>query len=464
MPESGGRIVVVGAGIAGLAAALRLRRHDPSLDVDVLEATARPGGGVAEVAVGDLRLPAGPEALYARRPAGVELCRELGIDLMKPAASGMWLWTDRGLVEYPSHAPFGIPSELGDVFRWPGVSRRGRRRALGDLVRRKRRSGEDGSIGSLLRRRLGDEATDRAIAPLLSDPFGGAVDRLSVRATFPELPAWEASQGSLLRGSMATMRDARRAELGPLRLRPEGGVEVMVERAAAELGPALRTGARVEAIVPDGAGWSVRIEGTAPVRTDAVVLSVAADGVRRVLGPAGAVAGADLATIPNVSRGVVLLVYPAGTAERLPYGSGFVVPAGAAPMTACSWFSSVWPSPAFGTRAVLRCTIGGDGQEEVLGGDDADIFEACARHLAAMLPLPEVPQHAEVVRRPHAAPQYLVGHVERVARIRDALPAGIFVAGKSFDGVDVASCVASAGTAAEQAATFVRSIDRETTR
>jgi len=86
------------------------------------------------------------------------------------------------------------------------------------------------------------------------------------------------------------------------------------------------------------------------------------------------------------------------------------------------------------------------------------------RHLAAVLPLPEVQQYAEVVRRPHAAPQYLVGHVERVARIRDALPAGIFVAGKSFDGVDVASCVASARTAADQAATFVRSIDRETTR
>jgi len=460
----GGRIVVVGGGIAGLAAALRLRHLDPSLDVTLLEATERTGGAIVEAAVGDLRLPTGPEALYARRAAGVELCRSLGIALVKPAVTGTWLWTERGLVEYPSPAPFGIPAELGDAFRWPGVSRGGRRRALGDLIRRKRRSDLDESIGALLRRRLGDEVTDRAVAPLLADPFHGAIDRLSVRATFPELVAWEASQGSLLRGAMATMRDARRSELGPLRIRPEGGLERVVGRATVELGPVVRTGARAEALERDSVTWVVRIAGGDPVSADGVVLAVGADVARRVLGPAAGAAGAELASIPNVSVGSVLLVYRDGTADELPLGSGFVAPAGAVPMTACSWFSSAWPSTTLGSRAALRCTVGGDGQEEVLEAGDADIVEACARHLAALLPLPATPEHAVVVRRPNAAPQYLVGHVERVARLREALPAGIFVAGKAFDGVDVASVVGSAEAAAEAVSGFVRSIDRESSR
>jgi len=464
MAEPASRVVVVGAGITGLAAAHRLRSVDPSIEVTVLEARDRVGGGIVEAEVGGIRVPAGPEAIYARRPAAVELCRALGIAIGRPAATGTWLWTARGLVEYPSRAPFGIPSELGDVFRWPGITRRGRRRALADLVVRKRRSTEDTSIGALLRRRLGDEVTDRALAPILTDPFGGSVDRLSVRATFPELEAWESSQGSLLRGSMAAMRDARRGELGPLRVRSEGGLEALVAAAASAIPGGVTTSTRAAALEPGDPAWRVRTDRGEEVPADAVIAAVDAAAARRLLGPSAGEAGAELAQIPTVSRGVVLLTYPEGTADGLPLGSGFVAPSGATPITACSWFSTAWPSEAAGTRAVLRCAVGGEGQEELLEADDVELIDACARHLAAVLPLPERPAAAAVVRRPNAAPQYLVGHVERVARIRGTLPAGIFVAGKAFDGVDVTSCVASGEAAADEAAAFVRSIDREAHR
>ena len=202
-------VAVVGGGVTGLTVARRVRALEAT--VTVLEEGPDVGGMLRSVSVGGVPVPAGPDSFLARKPWAVDLCRELGIgdELIQPRASGSYLWTERGLVPYPTGTAFGIPSDLGDAFRWPGLSRAGRARALRDLIARKRRTDADESLGGLLRRRLGDEATDRAIAPLLAGLYAGDVDALSVRATFPELQGWERAQGSLLRGAQA--RDAARA-------------------------------------------------------------------------------------------------------------------------------------------------------------------------------------------------------------------------------------------------------------
>jgi oxygen-dependent protoporphyrinogen oxidase len=195
------------------------------------------------------------------------------------------------------------------------------------------------------------------------------------------------------------------------------------------------------------------------VEADAVVVTVDAPTAATVL-PRDCVAAPVLAEIPFVSTAAVMFVYPEGTAAGLPDGSGFVVPRGAAPMTACTWLSAKWPDPAYGDRAVLRCFVGAAGEEDIVDARDEDLIDACARHLAALLPLPDRPEHAAVVRWPAAMPQYLVGHLDRVAEIRNGLPEGIFVTGQSLDGVGIADCVRAAGTAAEQVATYLAQEDR----
>jgi len=450
--------VVVGGGVTGLTVAHRLRRQDASASVTVLEAAPQPGGMLHSISVGGVRVPAGPDSFLARKPWAVDLCRELGIgdELIQPRASGSYLWTARGLVPYPTGTAFGIPSDLGDAFRWPGVSRVGRWRALRDLIGRKRRDEADESLGALLRRRLGDEATDRAIAPLLAGLYAGDVDALSVRATFPELQGWERTQGSLLRGAQAATRRPK-ADAGPMFLRPRGGVERLIEALVDDLGvSSLRASSPATKIerADDGA-WRVRTpEGPVDART--VILTVDAPAAARLVPPGAA--SAELARIPFVSTGVVALVYPDGTGSALPEGSGFVVPRGAAPMTASTWISNKWPDPSFGDRAVIRCFVGAAGEEDVLDAADAELIEACARHLAALLPLPGAPEDAAVVRWPRAMPQYLVGHLERAERIRYELPPGIFVCGRSLDGVGIPDCVRSAGTAADVIAAY---LDRE---
>jgi oxygen-dependent protoporphyrinogen oxidase len=144
-----------------------------------------------------------------------------------------------------------------------------------------------------------------------------------------------------------------------------------------------------------------------------------------------------------VSTGVVFLVYPSGTADALPVGTGFVAPRGAAPMTAATFISRKWPDERFGDRAIVRCYVGGDGDEDVLDESDRDIVEACAVHLSALLELPG-PSASRVHRWWRAMPQYELGHLDRVRRIREALAPSIFLVGSAFDGVGVSDLARAA--------------------
>ena len=451
MTASGPRVVIVGGGVSGLTTAYRLVQRAPDAEVVVLEASERPGGKLATVDVGGLTLPAGADAFLARKPWAVELCREVGLgkDLIAPAASGAHLWTAEGLVPFLPETAFGIPGDVGDVMRWPGLSSKGRRRALRDLLIRKRKDAGDETLGSLLRRRLGDEATDVAVAPILAGLHGGDVDRLSARATFPELVHWESWQGSLIRGAQAARRQMRRGDAGPVFLRPRAGVQALPDALVRALGDRVRTGSVVESVMRRGSRLRVRTATGDDHVADALVVATEAHAARRILAGVARSAADDLDAIPSASTAVVLLVYDDGTRDALPDGTGFVVPRGKAPMTAATWLSNKWPDEAFGTRAVVRCYVGAAGIEEVVDEPDDDIIDACARHLAAVVPLPARPAEALVVRWYDAMPQYELGHLERVARIREHLSAGIFVTGQPYDGVGVPDCVRAAGETAD---------------
>jgi oxygen-dependent protoporphyrinogen oxidase len=442
------RVVIVGAGVAGLTTAYRLLRSEPSLEVEILEAAPEVGGRLSTAVVGGLELDAGPDCFVARKPRVIELCRELGLELVEPAARGAFVWTERGLISLPPSA-LGVPTDADDLLRWPGLSRSGRTRALSDLVRKARPREEDESLGALLRRRLGDEATEILVAPLLGGLFAGEVDRLGVAATFPELAGWERDFGSLIRGAKASAKAAR--EAGPMFLRPVGGTRRLIDALVEAVGvERICTSTSVTGLGLEGERSVVRADDGAARSADAVVVAtpafVAADLVDEVAGDAAR----HLAAIPYVGTAVVLLVYPEGTAVALPEATGFVVPSGRAPMTAATFLSRKWPDPASRGRAVLRSFVGAAGSEDVLDAPAEDIVDAVCRHLAAALPLPERPEASHVVRWPRSMPQYEVGHLDRVAAIHETLPAGIVVGGNAYEGVGVADAVRSANEAAER--------------
>jgi oxygen-dependent protoporphyrinogen oxidase len=449
-------VVVVGAGIAGLTAAYRLRTGTDAFDVVVVEADDRPGGKIASASVGGLELEAGPDSLLARKPWALDLVRELGMgdDLVPSSTARTHIWSEHGLIPFPS-GPFGISTDPLELWRWPGMSRRGKVRAVADLVATPRPADGDESLGALLRRRIGDEATDALVAPLLGGLFAGDVDRLSVRATFPELAAWERDHGSLIRGARSASAAARPVAgrpRPPMFVRLRGGLrripDALVERIGRER---VRTSTAATAIARAGDAF-VMSTPTGDLDADALVLTTPAYVTADLLSELAPAAREGLRSIPYVDTAVVLLVYAAGTDERLPESSGFVVPRGRLAMTACTLVSKKWPDPAFGTRAVVRCFVGASGIEDVVDAPDEDIVQGVGRQLAALLPLPQRPEAAAVVRWPAAMPQYEVGHLDVVERIERSLPPGVVVAGQAYRGAGIPDAVRQGAEAAEAVA------------
>jgi oxygen-dependent protoporphyrinogen oxidase len=204
----------------------------------------------------------------------------------------------------------------------------------------------------------------------------------------------------------------------------------------------------------EGEGFAV-VHDEGEEQCDAVIVTTPAFVSADLLEPIAPTASAALRAIPYASTAVALLVYPEGTDASLPATSGFIAPRGRLPMSAATVISKKWPDETFRGRAVLRCFIGAAGAEEDLAKSDDDLIAAAAAALAHIYGLPTRPDDARVVRWPHAMPQYAVGHLDRVAAIEAALPAGVLVAGQAFRGVGIPDCVRQGAEAATSARALV---------
>ena len=471
------RVVVVGGGVAGLTLAYRLATRDNGQrppEVLVLEADGRVGGKLRTIEVDGLQLEAGADSFVVRKPWAVDLCKELGLgeDLVKPGADGAFVWTRGRLVPFPRASAFGVPSRARDLLSWPGLSRRGRMRAMADLYRRPFRGDGDRSLGELVRGRMGPDAARVLLGPLLAGIHAGDPDRLSVDATFPELGRWDRLHGSLIRGARATLRPPRTPadDEGFLGLRrrapdPAGplfttlwhGLSSLADTLVASSGAAaVRVDAPVEAVRPAAGAYEVRLagrgsEGPEVIAADAVVLAVPAFEAARLLDPVVPAAAGELAGIPYASTAAVFGVYPVGSGSRLPEGTGFVVPIGERTITACTWVSRKWPRDGFGDRAVVRSYVGRAGDERALAMADEELAAAVAAEVRQAVPGLSDPEVGRVVRWDRSMPQYEVGHLNRVRRIEEALAAapGLFVTGSAYRGVGIADCVRQANETAE---------------
>lgn len=445
---------MIGGGITGLTAAYRVLTAEPDVDVVVLEAGDAVGGKMRSVTVGGVRVEAGPDSLLARKPWAVDLCRELGLGdaLIGSAVADAQLWDGHRPLPFP-RGVLGIPVELFRFLAWPGLPLTARARVFGDLVVPKRDdTGQEESVGELLRRRVGVRATESLVAPLLGGVVGGDVDRLSVESTFPELAAWERRHRSLILGARAAAK-RRPAGGGPVFVTLRGGLERLPHALADVIGMhRVRTGVLVQEVVSRGGRYLVRhADGEEPA--DAVIATAPPRALAEMLPPVAGGLREPLTALKAASTALVALVYAEGTAEVLGRTSGFIARGGSLPIRAATIVSAKWPDPSFGSRAVVRCFVGDHAE---LRRDDDEIVGDAGAALAHVYGLPVEPEAGHVVRWPHAMPQYEVGHVARVAAIDGALPPGIVVAGQGFRGVGISDCVRQANEAASRVVAHLR--------
>ncbi|MGY1742636.1 MULTISPECIES: protoporphyrinogen oxidase [unclassified Blastococcus] len=449
------RLVVVGAGITGLAAAFEWRRRRPDDEVVVLEAGGRVGGKLDRVELAGHWYDTGPEAMLARVPEAVDLVERLGLAdrLVRPATTQAAVVLPEGRFPLPAGTVLGVPASadgLAGVLTPDGVARVAAEAGLPPL-----RLDGDVAVGALLRERLGDEVVDRLVEPLLGGVYAGRADELSLAAAMPQLAAHLPEAGSVL-GAAAAARDAgarsRFDADAPVFVTVADGIGSLPAALVAASGAEVRLRTPAHGLTRAAGGFELAVGPAAAPETlaaDAVLVTAPAPKAARLLGAVAPGAVEPLAGIPYASMAVVAMAFPA---QDVPPGSGLLVP----PVTGrlvkgVTVSSAKWPHLT-GEHLLVRSSVGRFRAEEELQRDDADLAAAVVADVADLLQLarPE-PVATRVVRWGGGLPQYLVGHRERVAAVRAAVAGvpGLAVAGAAFDGVGVPACIRDATAAVE---------------
>lgn len=448
-------VVVIGGGIAGLAAAHRLLTAGAR--VTVLEASGRLGGKLLPGEIEGVRVDLGAESMLARRPEAVALAREVGLAdrLQPPATATAAIWTRGALRPMPKGHVMGVP---GDASALSGVlSDAGLRRIEQDRELPPTEVGDDVAVGEYVAARLGREVVDRLVEPLLGGVYAGDAYRISMRSAVPQLFQAARDHTSLTEGVRALQaRAARNQQTGPVFMGIEGGVgqlPLAVAESVRARGAEILLNSEVHGLRKVEEGWEVYVDDW-DLEADAVVLAVPAPHAARLLDHDVPAAASELRTVEYASMALMTLAYRRGETD-LPEGSGFLVPPVDGHTIKASTFASRkwgWVADEDPGLLVVRTSVGRYGETEVLKRDDAELIELSRRDLRAATGLDARPVAARVTRWHDGLPQYPVGHHARVARVREhvsKLP-GLAVCGAAYDGVGIPACIASAYAAVDQ--------------
>jgi oxygen-dependent protoporphyrinogen oxidase len=480
------RVAIIGGGIAGLAAAYELekaRGAGATVEYTLFESRERLGGSLASETVNGIVLERGPDSFLSEKPAGAELCRELGLeDQLTPSNDAnrkTHIVVKNRLVPLPDGLMFLIPTKLVPTALTGLFSPATKMKMALELLHPPRPSSQDESVAALVERHFGKEAVDRLADPLLSGIYGGDATQLSARTVLPKLVEMETQYGSLTRGMLAAHKQMR-AKMAAMRAvngnggqgqdghKPtgprsifttlKGGLQQLVDALEARLNPEwVRTSTAVSALERDGSGWRLRFN-QADEFYDAVILASPSWASGKLLAAADAALGDELSGIPYSSSITVNLVFDEAQLGPLPDGFGFLVPAveGRA-MLACTFVHRKFAGRTPTGKAVLRAFLGGAKNEALLDQSDDVLIATVRRELSEILGArvvgPHIPAEAtQVSRWRRAMAQYAVGHQERMKRVKERMAGlpGLRLAGNAYDGIGIPDCIRTGRNAAKE--------------
>lgn len=458
------RVVVIGAGISGLAAAHRLLELEPSIDLEVLEASDAPGGWLRTEVRDDFVIELGPDSIITEKPQAVALAARLGIQerLVSPNAEkrGAYVVSGGALVRVPEGFSMMAPVSALPFLASSTVSPLAKLRAgLEPLLPVRSAPGEE-SLARFVRRRFGVEILERLAQPLISGIYGSDAETLSLEATMPRFPKMERERGSVVRALRAKRAAGGESASGArygLFVGFDRGMQVMVDALAQRIGPRLRTRTTVRAIERIGARWRVTLASGEARECDAVIVALTSHRTAALL-RAGGIDDAlteGLDAIPHGSAATITFAWRRSEVPHALDAFGFVVPSvERRAVLASTWSSVKWPGRAPLGWELIRVFVGGVHDEDAPDRDDDSLIASARRELRALMGIEAAPAFAKVMRYPHAMPIYRVGHLDRARAIeaRAERLAGLGLAGNSLRGVGIPDAIASGERAAERVA------------
>lgn len=458
------RVAIIGGGISGLSAAYHLEKQRAAgvpLEYTLIESAGRLGGSMYSERIDGCVVEAGPDSFLSEKPAASLLAKDLGIgDQLigsNDAQRKTYIVVKNRLIEMPDGLMFMVPTKiiptaLSPLFSWGTKIRMGL-----ELLHAPRPMTTDETVAEMVERHFGAEVVDRLADPLLSGVYGGSAAQLSARAVLQRFVEMEEKHGSLSRAMLASRKKMMMAAKGaqtaprPLFTSMKDGMQQMVDAIVARLDvESVRTNSSVRSIAQRDGGWHVAADfGTE--RFDAVIVCTPARVAGQLLESVHQELATDLKSIPYSSSLTMTMGYNMSDLAKLPPGFGFLVPRSEGRrMLACTFVHRKFPHRAPADKGLLRCFLGGAGDEAVLALSDEEITAIVHRDLREIICLEAEPRFVRIYRWRGAMAQYTRGHLDRVARIErnvGQLP-GLALAGNAFRGIGVPDCIRMGAEAA----------------
>lgn len=463
------RIVIVGAGVSGLAAAYRLQQRRPDASITLLEAADRPGGTTWTLREQGFHVEIGPNGFLDTKSATKDLCTEVGVGAQlvqatEAAAKNRYLFLGNQLK--------ALPGGFGAFLRTDLLSWRGKFSLLWERFRPKRTDPADESIDAFARRRAGNEAADLFADALVTGIYAGDPKLLSLPACFPRMAELERDYGSVVKGLAKTAK-LRRAEAKAKGIPYErpgkmwsfpGGLRVLVEQIVAKLREPPTYGVSVRTIRPESAaesgrrGWRVIADGDRTFEADAVVLTCPAYRQAEIVGTLDTELGREIGNIAY-NRIVVAALAFRKTDVPIPLdGFGFIAPESTRrDLLGVQWCSSIYPNRAPEGQILLRAMCGGWHRPEIVDWDDPRLLQSLRQELRLAMNITAEPIFHKIVRWDRAIPQYHLGHLDRVARIDRRLTQhpGLWLGGNAYRGVALNDCTEQGAVLADRIGAYL---------
>ena len=458
------RLVVVGGGVAGLSAAYYASKV-PGIHVTLCESSDRWGGKIITERVpfegGHFIVEGGPDSFLATKPWAVALCKELGLSERLQGTNthkkNTYILNRDRLLPIPDGLAMMIPTDMQAILKSRLLSWFGKARMGLDFVLPPKAVNDDESLGTFIRRRLGREAYENLIEPLMSGIYAGDGDQLSLASTFPYLRDLELNYGSLARGAFNMRTQSNGKSLQGSRsafLTPITGMAEIVEKLTNYLtsnGVVLRLNTRALQITHYQLLYEVELENNDILTADSVILATPAFAAGQILSSLNPSLTADLQMIPYVSTATVSLAYRQSDIPHELDSYGYVIPRREGRRAlACTWMSSKFPHRAPDGYTLLRVFVGRAGQD--IPWNEAELLAFAREELQQTLSITSAPLFDQVFLWEQAMPQYNLGHPEILKRIDVALEnhPGLSLAGNGYRGIGIPDCIHSGELAVQK--------------
>jgi len=458
------RIVVVGGGISGLAAAHRIAELNQSTQVTLLEASSRLGGTIATEYRDGFLLERGPDSFISEKPEAVALAKRLGLESQLIQTNEEYrrsFIVRRGrLRPVPEGFQLLAPSRMWPFLTSDIFSVAGKMRMAADLfLPRKSTNGTndesiDESLASFVRRRLGREALERMAQPMVGGIYTADPETLSLRATLPRFLDMEREHRSLI---LAMLRQSQVQKSGTsgarysLFLSFDRGMQVLVDELA-KLKADIRLNTRVDHLSQDAQTWTITTNTGEHLQAGAVCLALPAFVTASLLENVSGTLAAKLNQIKYASTATINFAYKRSDVNHPLNGFGFVVPlVEKRSLIACTFSSVKFSGRAPSGHVLLRAFAGGALQPDIFALDEPEMATRVEADLRELLGITAKPLFTEVAKWERSMPQYEVGHLDRINEIEkevSKLP-GLTLAGNAYRGAGIPDCIRSGQSAAE---------------